>query len=72
MPLLLATSNGYKAVVKLLLAWDNIDLNSKDKFGATPLLLAAEYRSKAVVELLLAWDNVNPDPKSALRDILLL
>ena len=37
-----------------------------------PLLLAAEYRSKAVVELLLTWDNVNLDPKSALRDILLL
>ena len=72
MPLLLAISNGYKVVVKLLLIWDNIDLNSKDKFGAMLLLLAAEYRSKAVVELLLAWDNVNPDFKSALRDILLL
>jgi hypothetical protein len=36
------------------------------------LLLAVEYRSKAVVELLLIRDNVNLDPKSALRDILLL
>ena len=72
MPLLLAISNGYKAVVKLLLARDNIDLNSKDKFRATLLLLAVEYRSKAVVKLLLTRDNVNLDPKSALRDIPLL
>jgi len=72
MPLLLAVSNGYKAVVKLLLARDNIDPNSKDKFGAILLLLAAEYRSKAVVELLLIWNNVNLDPKSAFRDIPLL
>ena len=72
MPLLLAISNSYKVVVKLLLIQDNIDLNSKDKFGATLLLLAIEYRSKAVVELLLVWDNVNLNPKSALRDILLL
>ena len=72
MPLLLAVNNGYEAVVKLLLARDDIDLNSKDKFRATLLLLAAEYRSKAVVELLLAWDDVNLDSKSALRNILLL
>ena len=59
-------------VVKLLLVRDNIDPNSKDKFGATLLLLAAEYRSKVVVKLLLTRDNVNLDPKSALRDIPLL
>jgi ankyrin repeat protein len=52
-PLLLAISDSYKAVVKLLLIRDNIDLNSKDKFGAILLLLAAEYRSEVVVELLL-------------------
>ena len=59
-------------MVKLLFVRDNIDPNSKDKFGAILLLLAAEYRSKVVVELLLIWDNVNLDLKSALRDILLL
>jgi len=37
-----------------------------------PLLLAIEYKSEVVIELLLAWDNVNLNPKSALRDILLL
>ena len=72
MPLLLAISNGYKAVIKLLLIRDNIDPNSEDKFGAMLLLLAIEYRSKVVVKLLLTWDNVNLDPKSAPRDILLL
>jgi ankyrin repeat protein len=72
MPLLLAISNGYKTVVKLLFIRDNIDLNSKDKFGATLLLLAVEYRSKVVVEPLLTRDNVNLDSKSALRDIPLL
>jgi len=37
-----------------------------------PLLLATEYKSKVVVELLFMRDNVNPDPKSALGNILLL
>ena len=59
-------------VVKLLFIRDNIDLNFKNKCGATPLLLAAEYGSKVVVELLLIWDNVNLDPKSAFKNILLL
>jgi len=53
MPLSLAISNGYEAVVKLLLVRDNIDLNSGDKFRAILLLLATEYRSKVVVKLLL-------------------
>jgi hypothetical protein len=51
--LLLAAGNRHEAVVKLLLIWDNINLNFEDKFRATLLLLAAEYRSKVVVELLL-------------------
>ena len=72
MPLLLAISNSYKVVVKLLLIRDNIYLNSKYKFRAILLLLAVEYKSKVVVELLLMWDNVNLDPKSAFKDILLL
>jgi len=72
MPLLLAISNSYKAIIKLLFTRDNINLNSKDKFRAILLLLAIEYKSKAVVELLLMWDNVNLNPKSTLRDILLL
>jgi len=71
MPLLLAISNSHKVVIKLLLVWDDINLNSKDKFRAMPLLLSTEYRSEVVVELLLVWDNINLNSKSALRDILL-
>jgi hypothetical protein len=37
-----------------------------------PLLLAAKYGSEVVVKLLLIWGDVNLDPKSALRDTLLL
>jgi ankyrin repeat protein len=62
MPLSLATSNSYKAVVKLLLIQDNIDLNFKDKFKAILLLLTAEYRSKVVVKLLLIQNDINPNP----------
>ncbi|OCK97031.1 uncharacterized protein K441DRAFT_549574, partial [Cenococcum geophilum 1.58] len=64
-PLLLAISNGYKAVVKLLLIRDNIDPNSEDKFGAILLLLAAEYRTAAehghevIVKLLLIKDSIS-------------
>ncbi|OCK91870.1 uncharacterized protein K441DRAFT_573005, partial [Cenococcum geophilum 1.58] len=65
-PLLLATSDGYKAVVKLLLIRDNINPNSKDKFGAIPLLLAAEYRSEAgIVKLLLTRKGVNSNSKDS-------
>ncbi|OCK99101.1 uncharacterized protein K441DRAFT_540580, partial [Cenococcum geophilum 1.58] len=61
-PLLLAISNGHEAVVKILLARDNINPNSKDKFRATPLLLAAEYRKrgyKVIVKLLLIKDSIS-------------
>lgn len=41
-PLLLAAVNGHEAVVKLLLATDGVDPNSKDStYGRTPLLSAA-------------------------------
>jgi len=72
MPLLLAVSDGYKVVVKLLLIQDDINPNSEDRFGAILLLLAAEYGSKVVVELLLIWDDVNLDLKSAFKDTPLL
>ncbi|OCK92529.1 uncharacterized protein K441DRAFT_570190, partial [Cenococcum geophilum 1.58] len=65
-PLLLAASNGYKAVVKLLLTRDNINPNSKDKFRAIPLLLAIEYRSKAgIIKLLLTQKGVNSNSKDS-------
>ena len=48
-------------MVKLLLAKDRVDLNSKSKFGPTPLMYAAWGGHEAVIKLLLAKDDVNPD-----------
>jgi ankyrin repeat protein len=43
-------------VVKLLLATDHANPDSKDCYGQTPLLLAAGSGYDAVVKLLLAKD----------------
>jgi len=54
----------YEAVVKMLLAVDGIDLNSKDSFrGWTALSVAAEGGHEEVVKLLLAKDGVDIDSK---------
>jgi hypothetical protein len=47
--------------VKLLLANDNVDPDSKDYIDQTPLLRAAKRGYERMVELLLAKDSVNPD-----------
>jgi ankyrin repeat protein len=52
---------GYKAVVKLLLAKNDVDPDSKDKYGQTPLSWAARCGHEAVVKLLLGKDGVDPD-----------
>jgi ankyrin repeat protein len=54
-PLLWAADNGHELVVKLLLAKDSIDPNSKKAlYGRTLLSWAAETGHEAVVRLLLA------------------
>ena len=53
-----AASNGHEAVVKLLLARDNINLNPANM---CPLLLAAARGHAGVVKLLLARDDVDPN-----------
>jgi len=40
-PLLWAVENRHEAVVKLLLARDEVELNSEDSWGKTPLLWTA-------------------------------
>ena len=60
--LFMAAENGHEAVVKLLLATDGVDPDSKDtEWGRTPLSRAAERGHEAVVRLLLATDGVDPD-----------
>jgi ankyrin repeat protein len=39
-------------VVKMLLAKDGVDPDSKDEYGRTPLLWAAQNRREEVMELL--------------------
>ena len=55
-PLFYAAKNRHEAVVKLLLARDDVDVNSRDDNGTTPLLDAAEYGHEAVVKLLIVRD----------------
>lgn len=45
---------GREAVVRLLLAKDSIDLDSKDDYNQTPLSLATKNVCETVVKLLLA------------------
>src|ERR1700722_4826478 len=55
-PLSIAAERGHEAVVELLLARDDVDVNSD---GGTPLSLAAEKGHDAVVKLLLARDDID-------------
>jgi ankyrin repeat protein len=48
-------------VVKLLLAQDLVDPESKDRCGQTPLLLATANGHVMTAKLFLANDTVDPD-----------
>jgi hypothetical protein len=65
-PLSYAAENGYEAIVKLLLAIEGVDADSKTtgayNAGRTPLSFAAERGHEAVVKLLLG-KGVNIDSK---------
>ena len=65
--LLQAASNGHEAMVKLLLANDQVDVNAKDSADEqTPLWRAVEGGHEAVVKLLLANDRVDVNCTSSL------
>ena len=49
----------FRSVVQLLLARDDIEVNSKSYYGKTPLGYAVEGGHLEVVQLLLARDNVD-------------
>jgi ankyrin repeat protein len=67
-PLAWAALNGHRDVVKLLLARQGIQADSKDIYGKTPLWLAANYGHKEVVELLLGFNGVDPDTPRILHE----
>jgi ankyrin repeat protein len=63
-PLSWVAGNGYDAVVKLLLAKDNIDPDLQDsQYCRTPLSWAAEGGHEAIVKLLLEIGKVEVDSK---------
>jgi len=57
----LAAERGHEAVVKLLLAREDVNPDRPDDFGRTPISLAAERGHEAVVKLLLERRDVDPD-----------
>src|SRR3984957_4453986 len=65
-PLSISAENGHEAIVELLLARDDVDVNSKDRqYGLTPLLWAASNGHEAVVKQFLARDDVNTNSKDS-------
>ena len=52
-------------MVKLLLARDDVDPNSKDSDGQTPLSFATQRGNEAMVKLFLARDNVDADSEDS-------
>ena len=65
-PLSYAAENGHEAIVELLLATGQVDVNMGDRSGQTPLFYAAQNGHKAVVELLLATGQIDIDVKDEL------
>src|SRR5271170_5532218 len=64
-PLSVAAQHGREAVVRLLLARDDVDVDSTDSGGLTPLSWAARCGREAMVKLFLARDDVNIDSKDS-------
>jgi len=63
---------GNKAIVKLLLDTDKVDVDVKDKDGRTPLWRAVENRHEAIVKLLLDTGKVDVNIKNKDSRTLLL
>jgi Ankyrin repeats (3 copies)/Ankyrin repeats (many copies) len=63
-PLSYAAVDGHEAVVKLLLARADVEINSKSEYGRTPLSYAAENGHETVIKLLLARADVEINSKN--------
>ncbi|TFK24256.1 ankyrin, partial [Coprinopsis marcescibilis] len=57
--LMYAADQGYDAVVRILLTYDNIDINTTSATGNTPLILAAKGGHESVVALLCKVQGIN-------------
>ncbi|KAK4995749.1 hypothetical protein LTR66_004489 [Elasticomyces elasticus] len=61
--LLIASYEGDESMAKSILGLENLEVNSKDKYGRTPLLQAADGGYEAIVKLLLVRKDVVADSK---------
>ncbi|KAF9780340.1 hypothetical protein IL306_000625 [Fusarium sp. DS 682] len=64
-PLSWAAQNGHEAVVQLLIAMGEIEVNAKDLYGRTPLSWAARNGHEAVVKLLVATGKADINAKDS-------
>ena len=64
-PLAWAARNGHEAIVKLLLARDDIKASSRTGLGRTPLSWATAKGQQEIVKLLLLQDEVYVNPSDA-------
>jgi ankyrin repeat protein len=62
-PLSWAAEIGHEAIVKLLLAINSVDPDSRDNDGQTPLSWAAQQGHEVIVKLLLLTNGVDPNSK---------
>jgi ankyrin repeat protein len=67
-----AVDYGYEAVVKLLLARVELDVNSKDPAGQTLLSCAASMGNSEMVKLLLTRDDLDVSSRTSKRQTPLL
>ena len=65
LPLSYTAQYGGKVVVKMLVAWDDVKVNTKDNsdHGHSLLSYATENENEAVVQILLRWDDVEVNTK---------
>ena len=56
---MLASGNGYSAVVELLLRHPDISINAENENGSTALMVASENGHDAVAELLLSRPDID-------------
>jgi ankyrin repeat protein len=59
--------NGHEAVLKMLLARNDVEVDPRDESGQTPLWHAAREGHEAVVKMLPGRDDVEADPRDKYR-----